>query len=872
MGYGAVAALRHCPGRACALAALLALMGCARAGGTAAGAGGSTVMGAASGGGGRSGRAAAAIAPPNSRFAMGGISAPEAGIRHYLARKDSLALRAIAGLPGDSLLRLLHRGMAYHRLGNWQASNAALQAADVMAEDRYTKSVKQALGAALINDKTIDYNPPPHERAFMHYYGMLNYLQLGDRDAALVEARKANAFLERYVRENGQRTYESDASVQYLAGMLHLAGGDKNDAIVSLRKAGSAYDVYRERYGVPSPRFVGADIARTAKDMGIEEVVADATKRYGLGSADVAAQRGSGQLLVLIENGYIAHRVQQKLYVPILKSEADALSNGGLEAALTVGVPIVDRTLTLFLETNRGNEYAQAYQDGYVLGALITGGDLVTMAWPKYSLYANGVEDVTVTVGTARQEALVMNDLSAIAARHFEEEKGKIVRRAVFRAAGKYALAKYAEKKAEQAADNANTTGVPGLGKIAGGIAKAGAQALANATEQADTRSWSSLPAEIRAARFTLPPGDHHVVLNVLDADGTTRTIDLGTVKVAANQTVVQSAFVDGQYRGSARRFANAVQGVDFRASLDVASGALPAVQAAAPVGAVVLAGAAGAGGAAAAAPSAPAGPGALATVSAVRPIAGTFRPLAGESARFAVQMRGTPEGDRRGRAALTLQLVRQGSTDTAHVWTGSEGDTLFWNGTIAGEQAKPGQYHWILRANTPRGDRPTEYAWSAAVEVEAPRGSALISDPPEPRLEPETRSVMRPDYAKKRSRLKWGLVFTGAGIGTSVMGYSMASTALKGTPPASPERQMAFNVWAGGITVSALGAFVASRGVFKDYEKKVDEPDGGAIQRNAEVREDRAKAVASVREQNESIRKSVVMRIVPTQGQGRKP
>ena len=123
-------------------------------------------------------------APVTSRFAMGGVSTAEAGIRHYLARGDTLALRSIAGLPGDTLLRLLHYGLAHHRLGHWQASNYALQQAEAIAEARYTKSLSQGLGSALINDKVLDYNPPPHERAFMHYYGMLNYLQLGDRDAS----------------------------------------------------------------------------------------------------------------------------------------------------------------------------------------------------------------------------------------------------------------------------------------------------------------------------------------------------------------------------------------------------------------------------------------------------------------------------------------------------------------------------------------------------------------------------------------------------------------------------------------------------------------------------------------------------------------
>ena len=837
-------------------------------------------------------------APVTSRFAMGGVSTAEAGIRHYLAAGDSLALRSIAGLPGDTLLRLLHYGLAHHRLGHWQASNHALQQAEAIAEARYTKSLSQALGASVINDKTVDYNPPPHERAFMHYYGMLNYLQLGDRDAALVEARKANVFLERYTRENGDRSYESDAAVQYIAGMLQWARGDRDDAIVSLRKAGQAYDTYRSRYGLPSPKFVGADLARSASLLGIDEVAADVTKTYGLTKADIAPSKGSGELIVLIENGYIAHRIEQKLYVPILKSESDALSTGGVAAAVLVGLPIVDRTLTLFQETNKGNEYAKAYQDGYIIGAMITGGDVFSIAWPKYSLWANGAEQVTVAVGTARQEGLVINDLSAIAARHFEEEKGRIIRRAIFRGAGKFALAKFAEKKAEQAAAKG---GGGWMSELAGMGAKAIVQGAGNALEQADTRSWSSLPAEIRAARFTLPPGDHPVTVKVLDADGTIRNIDLGVVKIASGETVVRTAFVDGSYRGSTQRFAMAQQGVDFNAGTAVASGALPAGSSASLAGgaagaagatgtaaqgmagmAALIAGAAGgaAPGAAsqsgAAAPATPAPvpaakpaeppppppPGALATVLAVRPVTSAIRPLAGETVRFAVQMRNSPERDRRERAQLALYVVRQGGDDTTLVWSGLEGDTASWDGMVGDSAAFTGWYAWNMRVTTPRGAYPTNYSWSTAVDVEAPNGRSLAQEPPEITPEPETRTVQRPDYAKKKSRLVWGLVFTGLGVGTSAAGYSMASTAIAGTPPGSAERQMAFNVWTGGVAIGAIGAIVAARGWFKDYTHDVREPDAGAVQRNQEKRLERAEALKAVIERNETVRQSYVMRI----------
>jgi hypothetical protein len=163
---------------------------------------------------------------------------------------------------------------------------------------------------------------------------------------------------------------------------------------------------------------------------------------------------------------------------------------------------------------------------------------------------------------------------------------------------------------------------------------------------------------------------------------------------------------------------------------------------------------------------------------------------------------------------------------------------------------------------------KPAEITWPFAVQLDAPNGLEPQAPPAAPAYEPETQDVMRPNYAKKKSRKVWGLTLATIGVGTSAYGYSQASSAIANTPPGSAERSMAFNMWAGGIGVAALGSWVTTRGVFKDYPHKVAEPDEGAIQRNAKAREAHARAVADVREQNEKQKESIVMKI--SGGRGR--
>jgi hypothetical protein len=502
--------------------------------------------------------------PANARFAMGGITPAEAGLRYGVARADSAAVAlAMSRLPGDTLLRLLHWGLAHHRAGRWAQSNTALQAADQLAEERYTRSVRQALGAALLNDLVVDYVPPAHERAFIHYYGMLNYVALGDRESALVEARKANLFLERYAREHGSRTYTVDATVEYVAGALHLDAGDRNDALVSFRKADSAYAVYGRAFGMTAPAFVAGDVARLGDAMGVQ--LARGTPRP---QQQGRANTGEGHLLVLVENGYIAHKVQEKLYVAITETERHALRRHRDHDGFRIGSDVAERTLRIFTDPGT-SEYTRRHADGVAIGTLASGGELLTLAWSRYRLAASGADSILVSVGGRTESPVLMNDLSAIAARSFEEDKPAIIRRMVFRGAMKYAIAKYAEHKAEEEGEKR----AEGSGKLWKFGAKVLGQGVAAATEKADTRSWSTLPSEVRGIRLTLPAGDHRVVVSLMDPGGTPRHIDLGVVRVEPGRLAMKSVFTDGRERGSSLRFANASRGVRYRAESDSVTG-----------------------------------------------------------------------------------------------------------------------------------------------------------------------------------------------------------------------------------------------------------------------------------------------------------
>jgi hypothetical protein len=62
------------------------------------------------------------------------------------------------------------------------------------------------------------------------------------------------------------------------------------------------------------------------------------------------------------------------------------------------------------------------------------------------------------------------------------------------------------------------------------------------ATNKADTRSWTSLPADIHVLRTSLPAGEHQVTLDLLDRSGHSwKTLDLGLILIPENGRVIRS-------------------------------------------------------------------------------------------------------------------------------------------------------------------------------------------------------------------------------------------------------------------------------------------------------------------------------------------
>ncbi len=125
--------------------------------------------------------------------------------------------------------------------------------------------------------------------------------------------------------------------------------------------------------------------------------------------------------------------------------------------------------------------------------------DVVRIALPAYLQPKPPVKAARALANAASQHAFeTAEDVDALARLALQQDMPAILARAVARAVVKH-----------QTQDKVEERG----GALAGFIAT-----VANlVTERADTRSWTSLPAEIQISRFTLPPGSHTIVIEILN-------------------------------------------------------------------------------------------------------------------------------------------------------------------------------------------------------------------------------------------------------------------------------------------------------------------------------------------------------------------
>lgn len=369
---------------------------------------------------------------------------------------------------------LFEFGLVAHYANQFADSNNALEQAEVIADDRWTKSLSKEALSLVTSDKVRPYSGKRYERLLGYYYQILNYVYLNQLDGALVECRQAASIINAFKSDVKNYDFFGSAFSAHLSAMVFEAAGEWNDAFISYRQAEEYYQNAAEKTNVPMPEDVGNALVRLSRQLGFTDFAERYEKQYG---EPPMLPEGHGELILFYETGYVPPKKEANLIFPILKTDK---------------IDEDDDELEKFIPTLLGRE-GKKYPDVELEYLLRVAVPTIDSKRPQFA-------EIQVQVGQTEKKGVLVEDVEKIALETFKAEYPIILFRTLLRALGKYLLYREANKKDDILGTLVNLAGV--------------------FTEGADTRSWQTLPNQIFMVRMPLPAGTHTVNLSFLNRRG----------------------------------------------------------------------------------------------------------------------------------------------------------------------------------------------------------------------------------------------------------------------------------------------------------------------------------------------------------------
>lgn len=195
----------------------------------------------------------------------------------------------------DQLVYLLDYAVALQLDGQIKESNSAFLKADRLAEKLDYHSITKQAASVVLNEEQVQYKGDTFEKVFINAYLAMNYLQLGDLDNALVEARRLNEKYLKY-RSDDKKNFELNFFGKYLSALVWEADQKWDDA----------YIAYEEAAKIDSTAAtLPADLIRSAKKARRGDQYQAWKKTYPQVNEDpLWYDRSYGELIVIFQQGW----------------------------------------------------------------------------------------------------------------------------------------------------------------------------------------------------------------------------------------------------------------------------------------------------------------------------------------------------------------------------------------------------------------------------------------------------------------------------------------------------------------------------------------------------------------------------------------
>lgn len=180
----------------------------------------------------------------------------------------------------DTVIAYLDQGVLRHFAGDFKASNENLSNAEKEIEEKFTKSITQAIGTGIVNDTVQDYPGETFENIYTNIFMCLNYLHMKKFDDAEVEIKRFDNKMkvvgteyEEVLQSQRQRLgdgerfdidtevkFHNSAFARYLSLLIYRTEGDTSNAELDYKKIQEAFAMQQEIYNFDIPECIKDDI------------------------------------------------------------------------------------------------------------------------------------------------------------------------------------------------------------------------------------------------------------------------------------------------------------------------------------------------------------------------------------------------------------------------------------------------------------------------------------------------------------------------------------------------------------------------------------------------------------------------------------
>ena len=397
----------------------------------------------------------------------------------------------------DRVMYWMNEGMLLHLLGQYERSFEVLQNAERRSEELFTKSLKKNIKAAFTSEAATDYPGEDYENVLVNVLKAFNFLAGGKVAPALIEARKINEKLVYYNSKYEKKSvYNQDAFAHWLMGLLFELEGSLDDARIAYEQALKTYKGdFLAQYGLGAPAYLEEDLMRVIRRNGDADLLTKYQGQYKATGASAELLKTKGEVILFHLNGEGPNKSDYFINC-IFKGVANWYCDG-----------------------EPGGEFIARKQ----IALTRPGYTALKIAFPRLHVRPPQNPFITMSVGGVQVRSEVALPINQIASKAFRDKTGRVFKNAIIRAV---------TKALTQAA--AGAVGNKAGGKGLGWLASRTMSVVNQASEEADKRAWTTLPAQLEVARAWVAPGVHHATLQLPNG----RMATIPNIKVEAGKRV----------------------------------------------------------------------------------------------------------------------------------------------------------------------------------------------------------------------------------------------------------------------------------------------------------------------------------------------